>query len=148
MTAVDRYTKRWVTLPDGRKLYGRVPGASSVVILEHRLRDDLARHVRGVTEAVLPYGRADVMTEQSVFEVEPAGSWRAGVRQVLAYAAQTGLPPSLALFGEAHRDLVLKIYLRLRDGSPAIVLWWHNGWSWERITSRAACRNMKDPQSE
>jgi hypothetical protein len=146
MTAIDRYTKRWVTLPDGRKVYGRIPGTSSVVVLEHRLRDDLARHVRGYTEAVLPYGRADVMSEQSVFEVEPAGSWRAGVRQVLAYAAQTGLPPSLALFGEAHRDLVLKIYLRLRDGSPAIVLWWHNGWRWERITSRAACRNMKDPQ--
>lgn len=147
MTAIDQYTKRWLTLPDGRKVFGRMPGASGIVHPEHQLRDELARQVGGVTEAVLPYGRADVMTEKLVFEVESAGNWRAGVRQVLAYSAQVGLPPSLALFGAMHHDIVLKTYLRLRDGHPAIDLWWYAGWSWEHVSSRKHCRNMMEPQS-
>lgn len=142
MTATDRYTKQWITLPDGRSVYGRMPGRSSVTLVEHLLRDDLARQIRGVTEAVLPYGRPDVLTADAVFEVEPATNWRGGVRQVLAYAAQTGLPPHVALFGEAHSTHVVKLYLKLRDGRPPITLWWYSGLKWTKINSRRRCTNM------
>lgn len=59
-------------MPDGRRVYGRDPGRSRVTLLEHLLRDELAIAVQGVTEAALPYGRADVLTERAVYEVEPA----------------------------------------------------------------------------
>ena len=126
-STVDNYCARFITLPDGRIIRGRMPGRSAVTLTEHRLRDELARRLNGVTEAVLPYGRADVLTVDTVFEVEPAGAWRHAVRQALAYSAQCGLPPAIALFGEAHRDDVLKIYLKLRDGQPPIILWWYSG---------------------
>jgi hypothetical protein len=95
-----------------------------------------------VTEARLPYGRADVLTATAVYEVESLGGWRTGVRQVLAYSAQSALPPVLALFGQAHHSEVLKMYLKLRDGRPPIGLYWHNGYGWQDVSSRAACRNM------
>ena len=110
------YLRESVILPDGRRITGQPPGCAGATVIEHWLRDDLARQLRGITEAVLPYGRADVMTAKTVFEVEAAQSWRAGMRQVLAYSVQSGLQPALALFGQAHRDAVLKMYLRLRDG--------------------------------
>jgi hypothetical protein len=113
-----------------------------VTLLEHKLRDKLAQAQKGVTEACLPYGRADVMTATRVFEVEPAAQWRHGVRQVLAYSMQCGLPPALALFGETHHDRVLSLYLKLRDGHPAVELWWYSYSSWHRITSRAECTNQ------
>lgn len=95
----------------------------------------------------LPYGRADVLTASVVFEVEPAPNWRHGIRKALAYSAQTGLPPVIALFGAIHHDALLKMYLRLRgdryhDNARAIILWWWNGYSWQHIASRKACRNM------
>lgn len=141
-STLARYSKQHITLPDGRVIAGRRPGLSGGTLLEHRLRDELARRIHGVTEAVLPYGRADVMTAATVFEVEPARAWRHGVRQVLAYSAQCGLPPAVALFGEMHRDKVLKIYLKLRDGRPPVELWWHSHAGWEHISSRVACRNQ------
>jgi hypothetical protein len=135
-----------VTLPDGRTVFGWRPGSSAVTLLEHRLRDDLARAVQGVTEATLPYGRPDVLTGAVVFEVEPADHWRHCVRQVLAYAAQTGCTPALALFGAASPDRVLRLYLRIRDSRPPIVLWWRDGTVWRAITSRAGCRQQRAAQ--
>lgn len=142
---MSAHTKKWVQLPDGRHVYGRYPGTSGVTLLEHRLRDDLARKLGGVTEAVLPYGRPDVLTASQVIEVEPLKSWRHGVRQVLAYSQQTDLPPVLALFGRIDQPGVLRLYLKLRDGHPAVELWWH-GFVWQDITSRRACRSMPEPE--
>jgi hypothetical protein len=137
--------RNWVLLPNGEQVRGRYPGQSACQLLEHHLRDELARQLRGATEAVLPYGRADVMTADLVFEVEPVKAWRHAVRQVLAYSVQCNKVPAVALFGATHRDEVLRIYLRLRDGKPPVQLWWHSGLRWGRIGSRAACRNMAAP---
>lgn len=139
---LDRYLRSYITLPDGRRIAGRKPGRSGVSCAEHLLRDELARTVHGITEASLDYGRADVMTGQAVFEVESATKWRHGVRQVLAYSAACGLPPSLALFGEAKNEEVLRIYLKLRDGQPKIDLWWFGSGAWLPITARTHCRCM------
>ena len=87
-----KYLRRAVTLPDGRQVTGWPPGTAGGRLLEHQLRDKLAAQLGGITEAALPYGRPDVLTASAVFEVEPARQWRHGVRQVLAYPAQTGLP--------------------------------------------------------
>lgn len=96
----------------------------------------LARTVNGACEVVLPVGRADVASSTEIFEVEPVRSWRLGLRQVLAYAAQTGLNPGLALFGPAEHE---PIYLFLRDRLPSVSLWiWRSGLGWEKTTSRKA----------
>lgn len=144
----DRQGRQHITLPDGRTILGYVPGMSGTVHFEHFLRDELARRLRGLTEAKLPYGRADVITEQSVFEVEPFTKWRNGVRQVLAYSAQTGLQPTLALFGEARRDEVLKVFLKLRDGSPRVHLWWYSSRTWHGVGARRDCRAMGAPDED
>jgi hypothetical protein len=148
VTSIDRYLRRWVVLPDGRRIYGRDPGRSFVTQVEHVLRDELARTVRGVVEAVLPFGRADLLTTQAVFEVEPARQWRSGVRQALTYAAQTGLSPTVALFGAAHRDLVLKTYLTLRDNGFGVGLWWFDGRVWRNIHARTQCLTMRAPDDQ
>jgi hypothetical protein len=75
------YHRETVILPDGRRITGWPPGAAGGQLLEHRLRDNLATQLGGITEAQLPYGRADVLTKDTVFEVEPAENWRHGVRQ-------------------------------------------------------------------
>jgi hypothetical protein len=143
-----RYLRQAITLPDGRQITGWPPGTAGGRLEEHRLRDKLAAQLRGITEACLPYGRADVLTATAVYEVETARKWRGGVRQVLAYAAQTGLPPALALFGTIHRDDLLELYIKLRgemwwrSGAVPIALWWWNGAVWEHISSRSRCRNM------
>lgn len=126
-------------------LRGAQPGQRSTHLLEHRLRDDLARDVHGLIEVVLPYGRVDVATDQHVIEVEPAAQWRKGVRQALAYSAQCPREPGLALFGAAHRDAVLRIYLTLRDNWPPIALWWRDGTRWEAVSSRRRCNTMRAP---
>jgi hypothetical protein len=131
-----------VVLPDGRIIRVAKPGMAGVTLEEHRLRDALARQLGGITEACLPYGRADVMTGAAVFEVETAPKWRTGARQVLAYSAQCGLPPALALFGPIHRDDLLRFYVKLRDSRPPLALWWWNGGRWDQINSRRVCRNM------
>jgi hypothetical protein len=148
-----RYLRRAITLPDGRKVYGWPPGAAHGRLLEHQLRDKLAAQLGGITEAVLPYGRADVLTATAVFEVERHRSWRHGAQQVLAYSAQTGLPPAVALFGPIHHDDLLSLYLKLR-GDPyhgnagALALWWWNGYGWEHVSSRTRCRNMPAPRDQ
>jgi hypothetical protein len=134
----------YVRLLDGQMVRGRYPGASASVLREHRLRDELARQLRGATESVLPYGRADVLTATTVFEVEPENNWRHAVRRVLAYAAQYGKRPAVALFGAASRDTVTARYLRLRDGTPPVELWWWSFGRWWHVSSRRASHTMRD----
>ena len=120
------YLREVVILPDGRQITGWPPGAAGGQLLEHRLRDNLATQLGGITEAQLPYGRADVLTKDTVFEVEPAENWRHGVRQVLAYAAQVGLPPAVALFGTvaAEKDARrLRATQRRPVGHPPVSPW-------------------------
>ena len=124
--AVKRYGKVRITAPIGRTVTGWMPGLSGGTLPEHALRDRLAEQIRGVTEASLGYGRADVLTAQTVFEVEHHTKWRTAVRQALQYAAQTGCAPAVALFGAGmSTDQMLRLYLRLRDGKPPVQLWWY-----------------------
>jgi hypothetical protein len=60
-----RYLRKGVTLPDGRQIEGHAPGVAGATLPDHELRDELARQLNGMTEAVLPYGRADVLTKSS-----------------------------------------------------------------------------------
>ena len=138
----SRYGTIAVDVPNGRQVNGFIPGLSAVTLPEHALRDRLAAQIRGVTEAHLGYGRADVLTAQTVFEVEHRSHWRGGVRQALQYAAQTGCQPALALFGAADRDAMTDLYLRLRDGKPPVQLWWYypDCEQWSHISSRRAVR--------
>jgi hypothetical protein len=149
-----RRLRRTITLPDGRTITGWPPGTAHGRLLEHQLRDKLAAQLGGITEAVLPYGRADVLTNTAVFEVEPAKQWRHGVFQAYAYAAQTGLPPAVALFGAIHHTDLLKRYLKLRSdhwsrsNTAPVALWWWDGAAWTPISSRTRCRNMPAPTIE
>lgn len=141
------YMRESVTLPDGRKIIGWPPGTAAIVHEEHRLRDVLAAQLGGITEAVLPFGRADVLTANAVFEVEPYKTWRNGVRQALAYSAQIGLPPAVALFGNVTRPGMLAVLEKLqggrhRTGSAPVSLWWWSGSQWARISGRAKCADM------
>ena len=141
------YLRETVILPDGRQITGWPPGAAGGQLLEHRLRDNLATQLGGITEAQLPYGRADVLTKDTVFEVEPAENWRHGVRQVLAYAAQVGLPPAVALFGTVAAERMLAVYEQLSGGQWAtrppvpVALWWWDERTWRPITGRGKCRD-------
>ena len=137
-----RYGRIFIIVPNGRQVYGWMPGLSGGTLPEHRLRDRLAAQTHGATEASLGYGRADVLTAQTVFEVEHRAKWRTAVRQAMQYAYQTGCTPAVALFGDMTRKGMLDLYLRLRDGKPPIELWW---WysdidRWHRINSRGAVR--------
>jgi hypothetical protein len=132
----------WIELPNGQAAKGSYPGMPKRQWLEHELSDVLAVQLRGVRELVLPYGRADVATASQIFEVESYTKWRFGMRQVLAYAAQTGLTPCLALFGPAHSKDVLRLYLKLRDGHPPVELWWHRYDKWQHISRRLDCRTI------
>ncbi len=137
-----RTVRRAVTVPNGRTVTGKFVGLSAVTLTEHALRDELAATVDGATEAWLGYGRADVLTAQTVFEVEHATKWRTAVRQALQYAAQTGCAPAVALFDE---DMppgdVLPLYVRLRDGKPPVGFWWHCAGKWRRIGSCSEARS-------
>jgi hypothetical protein len=138
-TRARRYTRVEVRVPIGREVIGHQPGTAAVTLTEHALRDRLAAQVKGATEVNLGYGRADVLTEQVVFEVERWTKWREAVRQSLQYAAQTGCRPAVALFGDGiSKDELLKVYRKLRDGRPSIELWWwrrEGRWYWHHITS-------------
>lgn len=90
---------------------------------EHYFRDLLARQVGGRTEVQLAFGRADVMTDTMVWEVEPATRYPAGVRQALHYGAMAGLPAGIATYG--HRNLVTKVFDHLAKlPAPGVELWW------------------------
>lgn len=124
-----------VRLHDGRTLFGRWP-QSMPETGEGPYIAALAYQTRGICEAVLPVGRADVATESAIFEVEPARQWRTAVRQVLGYAGQTGLAPAIALFGPED---YLAIYLFVRDRLPGLGLWVYR-YRWEQVTSRKDAR--------
>lgn len=95
----------------------------SVFDREHYFRDLLAKQVGGRTEVILPFGRADVMTDTMVWEVEPASRYPAGVRQALQYASQTGLTAALASYGP--NALVTKVFDHLAKlPAPGVELWW------------------------
>ena len=95
----------------------------SVFDRESYFRDLLAEQVGGRIEVTLPFGRADVMTDTMVWEVEPATRYPAGVRQALHYGAQTGLPAAIATYGPAK--LVTKVFSHLAKlPAPGVELWW------------------------
>lgn len=134
-----RNIRKFITAPDGRHYSGRWPQQMPCAG-EGPYTAAMARRVNGACEVVIPLGRIDVATNEVAIEVEPVGSWRHGARQVLAYAAQTGQQPALALFGKAD---YLPIYLFLRDRFPAFTLWIWRG-AWVRTTNRreAALRTV------
>ena len=78
-----------ITALNGQHYAGRIPQQLGTTG-EAPYIAELARTVNGLCEVVLPVGRADAASATAVFEVEPARSWRFGVRQVLGYAGQTG----------------------------------------------------------
>lgn len=157
-----------IRLADGRCMSGFMPGhagnirtgkldrllaldrgyPASEAIPEYRVRDELARQLDGVIEARLPLGFADVVTATAVFEVEPRHSWQTGARQVLAYAAQCGLTPALALFGAIPEREMLRLYRKLRSinvhltAARVVDLWWWTGADWKQITSSDLCSDM------
>lgn len=139
--------RKYVQAPYGT-FSGRWPNDAASRLHEHRLSADLARHVGGAVEVVLLCGRADVATNSDIFEVEPIDNWRHGLQQVLAYSAETGLRPNLALFGE--RGDASDIYLKLRDRTHSrVTLWLHDRYQWGRITNRrAASRRVRAERSE
>ena len=90
---------------------------------ESYYRDLLALQVGGKTEVTLPFGRADVMTDTTVWEVEPASRWTDGVAQALQYAAQVQQRGAVALYGNG----VLRDKVRAKLASlpePGLELWW------------------------
>ena len=127
---------------------GRWPGNLPAVGDEAIVRDELARKIGGLIEVQVPFGRADIATETDIFEVEPFSSWTHGVRQVLAYSAQTGLRANIALFGPCSIDRQLAIYMRTRDmpGRTPLTLWFHCAdRGWDRITSRRTAIYKRRP---
>lgn len=130
----DGRTAPGVRAPDGRVFLGRYP-QDVPRNSETEYCVALAELVGGVLEVVLPAGRADVATNEVVFEVESIATWRHGAQQAFAYGAMSGLKPALALFG---RDEYLDVYLEVRDKMLGLDLWvWRNG-GWVHATSRAS----------
>jgi len=123
---------------------------------ESRYRDLLARQVGGRIEVTLPFGRADVMTDTTVFEVEPVSSYAEGVRQALHYASQSGLRGALAAYGEPAK--VEKIFNQLAElPPPGVEFWWFQAGKFapirtveqarevaaNRLTERSCCDGMR-----
>jgi hypothetical protein len=90
---------------------------------ESHYRDMLAKQVGGRTEVTLPFGRADVMTDTTVYEVEPIIRWRIGASQALRYSAQVVQQGALAVYGQP--ELLAKVYSGLQSLPwPGLELWW------------------------
>ena len=107
-------------------------------------RHPARRHHRGAT-ALRPRRRA---YEGHGLRGGASGNWRHGVRQVLAYAAQVGLPPAVALFGTVAAERMLAVYEQLSGGQWAtrppvpVALWWWEERTWRPITGRGKCCDM------
>jgi hypothetical protein len=130
--------RKRIDLPTGRVLFGLWP-QSMPTHGEGPYIAALARRVDGACEVTLLVGRADVANTTTVFEVEPSQSWRHGARQVLGYAAQTGLSPALALFGPppgGERDF-LRVYVFVRDRLRMPLWLWQYGY-WVQASRRTA----------
>jgi hypothetical protein len=93
---------------------------------ESHYRDLLARQLGGQVEVKLTFGRADVVTETHVFEVEPATRWRLGARQALQYAAQVPQRGALAVYGDSADLLQMFTQIRLLP-EPGLEFWWFDG---------------------
>lgn len=93
---------------------------------ESYYRDMLAAQVGGRTEVVLPFGRADVLTGTTVYEVEPASRWREGVAQALQYAAQVPQRGAVAFYGGDVTYAKVRAELA-KLPAPGLDLWWLEG---------------------
>lgn len=93
---------------------------------ESYYRDKLAAQVGGRPEAVLPFGRADVLTDTTVYEVEPAKRWREGVAQALQYAAQVPQRGAVAFYGDGVPRAKVQVELA-KLPAPGLELWWLEG---------------------
>jgi hypothetical protein len=103
-----------------------LPRSARTTLPESHYRDMLARQVRGRTEVTLPFGRADVVTDTTVYEVEPAARWTAGIAQALQYAAQVPQRGAIALYGDEVP--LAKVRARLASlPAPGLELWWLAG---------------------
>lgn len=100
-------------------------------LAESFYRDLLAEQVGGRIEVALPFGRCDVMTDRTVWEVEPVDRWRHGVAQALQYAAQVPQRGAIAVYGN---DVPLTEIRRAVDAlpPPGIDIWWLAGGRWVR----------------
>lgn len=116
---------------------------------ESHYRDLLAETVGGRTEVSIKLGgRADVMTSTDVYEVEPLGTWKVGLRQALGYAAFSGLRGNLAVFGFMRSDEAVALFLQLREAPIDIGLWLYDAnRGWSRITSRKDAHRVWTLQS-
>jgi hypothetical protein len=93
---------------------------------ESYYRDLLAKQVGGRVEAKLIFGRADVLTDTHIFEVEPIATWRHGASQALQYGSQVGQRGALAIYGEP--DKLAHVFRELaRLPEPGLELWWLAG---------------------
>lgn len=133
-----------VLLSSGREVPADDPRTAQCWKREHWLRDQLALSVRGLVEARLDFGQADVMTPKRVFEVEHVKSWGKGAQQVLAYAYQTKQRPVLALFGEATHRHVRVIYEKCLANK--MHLWWHVNGRWKYISEGQRIQAMAEPR--
>lgn len=109
---------------------------------ESHYRDLLAAHVAGRIEVTIPLGgRADVMTETDVWEVEPLGSWKHGLRQAIGYAALSGLRGNVAVYGRLSADAAADLFETLRAAPVDVRLWIFDGVrGWELVGSSTAAR--------
>ena len=135
-----------VLLADGREIPADNPKTASRSKPEHWLRDQLAFKVRGLVEARLPFGRADIMTPQRIFEVEHFRSSGTGAVQAFGYARQTQQQPVLALFGAASHHRMRDVYQRCQD--TGLVLWWHLDGDWHKISNGHQIRAADEPDHE
>ena len=58
--------------------------------------------IGGQMEVDVEAGRADLVTDDSVYEVKRARSWKAALGQVIAYTTFNNKTPVIALFDHAH----------------------------------------------
>src|ERR1039457_5760597 len=90
---------------------------------ESYYRDLLAKQVGGKTEVRLPFGRADVLTDTRIYEVEPIRNWRHGAGQALQYAAPVTQRGALAVYGYPG-NLASAFEGLAMLPPPGLELWW------------------------
>lgn len=111
-------------------------------IPESVVRDHLNLTLRGRVEVAVPFGRVDIVTDTHVFEVEPFATWRHGARQALAYSAQTGLRPAVAVYGDMSPAWVDEMFESCRD---MLDVWVLDDDRWAHITAKHQTRWCSPP---
>jgi hypothetical protein len=114
---------------------------------ESYYRDMLAKQVGGRIEVILSFGRADVMTDMMVWEVEPAATYTVGVRQALHYGAMSGLPPAIATYGRAGAVVAIFDHLAYLP-APGVELWWLHGREFVPVRSAEDAAEIAAAQKE